>query len=856
MAFFKENRKIFLEATFALLFIGLAIFFIRHERAEIHDVRNSLANAHPLWIVAGILMTGFYIFMQGLLYFNSFRSVQKKVNLGTTIKVFLKRNFIGVFLPAGGIASLAMFTNDFKHYKISKTGIHFASSIYAFTSILTVVLISIPVLTWAIIRHNISSNQIVAFIVVCLIVGGLIYIFVSILRKGFFFRLIIRFFPRLEGFFIELESITINKVAYAETVVTSLLIELTGILHLIIAAKALGFDITLEGAILGYVTSVLVLVLSPFLKGLGAIELSMAFVLTRFGFSTVDAISITLLYRFFEFWLPLAIGGMSFVFVRNSLVLRVIPAVMTFLLGIINIISVLTPDIQSRVNVLLEFVPHFAIHFSNYFVFTTGLFLLVISAFLLKGLKTTWYIALLLALFSMIGHLVKAIDYEEALLAGFVSFSLIMTRKEYFVKPHPRWGQIGIVTALASMIAVMTYGTIGFYYLDKKFFNIDFSILQSITYSIENFFLFRSEDLHSTRKFANDFLSSINIAGFLSLSFLLYTLVRSYVHKPGVLDEERQRAMDLIKKHGRSTLDYFKTYDDKLYFFTTGKEGFISYKIAGNYATVLENPVCSDEESLKFIVRKFDDFCQDNGLKSFYFRVPEEYIPTYYMLDKKSLLIGQEAIIDLRNFTLEGGTKKSIRNACNKMLETGYFSRLYLPPVKEGVLQKIKAVSTEWLEDNEFHEMVFSQGMFRIEELQQHTVMTIENKEEKVVAFLNIIPDFAPGEVTFDLIRKTKDAPNGTIDFLMIETINYLRSRGYQFLNLGFAPMSGIEKGRDFPEKSIKFAYEKIRTFSAYHGLRDFKDKFGPDWKNRYIIYDHHYDLFNIPSILAKVVKP
>ena len=60
---------------------------------------------------------------------------------------------------------------------------------------------------------------------------------------------------------------------------------------------------------------------------------------------------------------------------------------------------------------------------------------------------------------------------------------------------------------------------------------------------------------------------------------------------------------------------------------------------------------------------------------------------------------------------------------------------------------------------------------------------------------------------------------------------------------------------RNQTEKSMRFAYEKIRSFSTYKGLRDFKDKFGPDWKNSYIIYDHHYDLFNIPSILSKVVK-
>ena len=68
--------------------------------------------------------------------------------------------------------------------------------------------------------------------------------------------------------------------------------------------------------------------------------------------------------------------------------------------------------------------------------------------------------------------------------------------------------------------------------------------------------------------------------------------------------------------------------------------------------------------------------------------------------------------------------------------------------------------------------------------------------------------------------------------------------------------MSGIEQGKDFPEKTIKFAYEQIRSFSHYKGLRGFKNKFDPEWQNRYLIYEHDYDLLQAPVILSKVFKP
>ncbi|MDB5013044.1 MAG: hypothetical protein JWQ25_1246, partial [Daejeonella sp.] len=68
--------------------------------------------------------------------------------------------------------------------------------------------------------------------------------------------------------------------------------------------------------------------------------------------------------------------------------------------------------------------------------------------------------------------------------------------------------------------------------------------------------------------------------------------------------------------------------------------------------------------------------------------------------------------------------------------------------------------------------------------------------------------------------------------------------------------LSGIEVGKDLPEKTIKFAYEKLQQFKHYQGLRDFKDKFNPSWQNKYLIYENHYDLISLPTALNKAMKP
>jgi phosphatidylglycerol lysyltransferase len=312
----------------------------------------------------------------------------------------------------------------------------------------------------------------------------------------------------------------------------------------------------------------------------------------------------------------------------------------------------------------------------------------------------------------------------------------------------------------------------------------------------------------------------------------------------------------LLKEHGNSALDYFKTSADKLIFFSESNKAFISYRISGNFAVVLEDPVAENREEMKTCIFEFDRYCYESGMKSIYYRVPEESLEIYKHLRKKNLFLGQEGIVDLTTFKLEGGAKKPMRNAINKVIDRGFKATIHEAPVKDGILQKIKSVSDEWLNDMERTEIIFSQGMFDWDELKQQTIITVESPEEKIVAFLNIIPDYAKDEATYDLIRKTKDAPNGVMDFILVELFKYLKSQQVTYVNLGFAPMSGLDDPHTFPEKSMKFAYEKIRSFSHYKGLREYKEKFDPVWHNKYLIYQHDYELLQVPTVLTNVIKP
>jgi phosphatidylglycerol lysyltransferase len=159
--------------------------------------------------------------------------------------------------------------------------------------------------------------------------------------------------------------------------------------------------------------------------------------------------------------------------------------------------------------------------------------------------------------------------------------------------------------------------------------------------------------------FALHFLISLKVSGFLSFSFLIYTLVKPSIIKNTVTPEEKEIATELIHKYGNSSLDYFKTYFDKLIFISKSKNAFLAYRLSGNFAVVLENPVGSDQEQIKFCIIEFDKFCYEFGLRSIYYRIPETSLKTYKELRKKYFFLGQSAVVDLQEFNLEGQNKKS-----------------------------------------------------------------------------------------------------------------------------------------------------------------------------------------------------
>src|SRR5258705_10407823 len=104
---FRKTGKTYWRETLAVLFLLIAIFFFRSERRELRSLGQQVANANIAWIWMGVFVTLVYIILQSGMYVTSFKAVSNRLSWGPAIELFLKRNFLSVFLPAGCLSSIA-----------------------------------------------------------------------------------------------------------------------------------------------------------------------------------------------------------------------------------------------------------------------------------------------------------------------------------------------------------------------------------------------------------------------------------------------------------------------------------------------------------------------------------------------------------------------------------------------------------------------------------------------------------------------------------------------------------------------------------------------------------------------------
>ena len=502
--------------------------------------------------------------------------------------------------------------------------------------------------------------------------------------------------------------------------------------------------------------------------------------------------------------------------------------------GGVLLVSGATPSIDARVRGLHQWFPLPFIEVSHFLGSIAGVALLIVARGLYRKLDSAWWVATSLIATGVLFSLMKGFDYEEAILLGFVLVVLFFNRKQFYRKGyllHQRFSLSWISAIALIVLCSIWLGTFAFKHVEYQ-------------HELWWEFSFRSDAPRFLR-------ASVGVVAFL----LCFTIWKLSKQSSKVFDEALDStvldAVESIVQTSTRTNANLSLLGDKRFLFNSDNSGFVMYAIENRSWISMGDPVGSDE-SISDLVWKFRELCdQYDGWPVFY-QVDKEHLSVYLEQGLTTLKIGEEAYVPIQDFSIEG-QHKSLRTNRNKLAKSGLSFEIIDRVNVPSIMPRLRSISDAWMSEKQASEKGFSLGFFSEEYLKRYPCAVVKSGET-IIAFANVWQAAGKSELSIDLMRYDSSGPNGLMDFLFTELLLWGKAEGYQWFNMGMAPLSGMENRPLAPlwNKALDFAYRHGDHFYSFEGLRQYKQKFDPVWQPKYLASPGGLAL---PRILADLTR-
>jgi phosphatidylglycerol lysyltransferase len=276
-------------------------------------------------------------------------------------------------------------------------------------------------------------------------------------------------------------------------------------------------------------------------------------------------------------------------------------------------------------------------------------------------------------------------------------------------------------------------------------------------------------------------------------------------------------------------------------------DAFLMYQVSGRSWITMGDPVVAHthnagsnaqqaNERAYELAWSFREMSDEHGGWTVFYQVTPEFLPLYVDLGLALMKLGEEARVRLPEFSLEGSHRAEFRTARRKAEREGVTFEVLMPPLQPDVVAELSQISADWLSAKSASEKRFSVGYFTPPYITQFPTAVVRS-QGRIVAFANLWPTITREELSVDLMRYSQHAPKGVMDYLFVEVMLWGKAQGYQWFNLGMAPLSGLEQHPLAPiwHRVGNLVFDIGGHFYNFEGLRRYKEKFLPVWEPRYL---------------------
>jgi phosphatidylglycerol lysyltransferase len=540
---------------------------------------------------------------------------------------------------------------------------------------------------------------------------------------------------------------------------------------------------------------------------------------THVGREMAGLVTYRLLYYFLP-WLAATIfllrravhGGVKWAAAARTLV-----AILVVISGIVILISAATPGIAERMRLLRESLPMTLLESSHVATGIIGLLLLVLARGLMKGYRDAYRATIFLLLAGAAGSLLKGLDFEEAIILTLTA-AFLWTHARLFSLPS-RSGGTTVAILVPVVIAIAIFAAIGMTSYNPAGKPLPFwAHFSHVGFSA---------------RFVRT-LSTMLLLGTLIAIVRVIRIPHGYVPPSG---DEIGKALEIQRRVGNGTTALMVANGDKSIQFWKDA-GFCLYRTTGSFLIVFSDPSIppgTEREFLRSMLQSAAEF--DRTL--IFYQISAHWIPVLHDFGYSFFKLGEEAIVDLMTFNIQGNKGKFMRNVLNRFRNDGYEFSVLNPEAVRAVIPELRRISDEWLRSKNMREKRFSIGYFDSQYLSSFPCALVRDKSGKIVAFANLLQCEGGEELSVDLMRYLPECPNGVMDLLFLKLFEWGKERGFKLFNLGMAPLSTVGEAREarIGERLAKILFQYGEHWYNFRGLRLFKEKYNPRWVPRYLAY-------------------
>lgn len=521
------------------------------------------------------------------------------------------------------------------------------------------------------------------------------------------------------------------------------------------------------------------------------------------------------------------------------------------IVGLLSILSIFAPAARRRLEPAAWFgLPVEATLVGTVVLATAGVGLMLLATGLRRRKRRAWQLAAALCVVIVVSHALGRHPIAPLVVAVVLLLGLLWTRREFDALPDP----VGRLVALRVVVQLVVAG---------------FVIVSAMLLFVRSNFLIDRPSVGE--KLLHALLSLIGVEGPVEFRFGWYDdltsavgltfgigavvlggyfLLRSAEPRPELTPDEVTGIRGLLERHGKAdSLGYFALRRDKSVVFSESGKSAVAYRVVAGVALASGDPL-GDVEAWPGAIEEFVAVCRRHGWVPAVLGCSETGARVWSReagLD--ALELGDEAVVDVATFSLQGRAMRTVRQAVSRIKRAGYETtvrRLRDVPAEE--LSELVACVERWRGGPD--ERGFSMALSRVAdaEADPEAVVVVAVAEGSPRGLLQFVPWGTEGLSLDLMIRDPAVTENGLNELLITDLLGACRGLGVDRVSLNFAVFrSALERGEKIGAGPVARLWARLLRIASrwwqIETLYRFNARFGPTWVPRFLVFDAVRDL-------------